>query len=220
MATVGRRRAPPRAAARRRAPGPAPGFKLLLTDVGVFGWQRRKARVEQRPLTMKISGSGPIHPTPTRPGRAARANKRSSFASAMSGDPAPASNVTSAAPIGPVDGILAVQEGSHRHRRAVARHQARPRSARPPRRHPLRPVDGVDPARAPASAARRGGDTAARGQRPAPWGHSRRNRSQGIGRAGEARHHLTMRPAGPAPARPHTVGLAEHPQRPYIPRRS
>ena len=59
---------------------------------------------------MKISGSGPIHPTPTRPGRAARANKRSSFASAMSGDPAPTSNVTSAAPIGPVDGILAVQE--------------------------------------------------------------------------------------------------------------
>ena len=30
----------------------------------------------------------------------------------MSGDPAPTSNVTSAAPIGPIDGILAVQEVS------------------------------------------------------------------------------------------------------------
>ena len=61
---------------------------------------------------MKISGTGPIRSSATRPGKAARSTARSDFASRFVSDAAPANAVTPTASINPVDGILAIQEVS------------------------------------------------------------------------------------------------------------
>lgn len=62
---------------------------------------------------MKISGPGPIRPSPARPGKATRAKSGADFSSELAGEAPTAGNVTSAAPINPIDGILAVQEVSN-----------------------------------------------------------------------------------------------------------
>lgn len=59
---------------------------------------------------MKISGPGPIRPSPARPGKATRATSGANFASALTGEAPAAGSVTSAAPINPIDGILAIQD--------------------------------------------------------------------------------------------------------------
>ena len=61
---------------------------------------------------MKISGTGPIRPSPARPGKATRAKSGADFSSALTGEAPAAGNVTSATPINPIDGILAIQEVS------------------------------------------------------------------------------------------------------------
>ena len=59
---------------------------------------------------MKISGPGPIRPSPARPGKATRAASGANFSSALASEAPVVGNVTSAAAINPIDGILAVQE--------------------------------------------------------------------------------------------------------------
>lgn len=59
---------------------------------------------------MKISGTGPIRSSPARPGKAKPAMSGGSFSASLASEAPAASTVASAAPVNPIDGILAVQE--------------------------------------------------------------------------------------------------------------
>lgn len=59
---------------------------------------------------MKITGPGRLGSVPARPGRVSRGKGSGGFASAMGGEPEGAAPVRAHAPMGAVDGILAVQE--------------------------------------------------------------------------------------------------------------
>ena len=59
---------------------------------------------------MKITSTRPVHTTPTRASQRALSKKGSDFSSQLIDEPAASGAVSSKAPIGAVDGILAVQE--------------------------------------------------------------------------------------------------------------
>ena len=67
-----------------------------------------KNHSDNRTSNMKITGTRPLHSTPTRSSQRASAKKGADFSSQITEEPAAA--VSSSAPFGPVDGILAVQE--------------------------------------------------------------------------------------------------------------
>lgn len=64
----------------------------------------------QPPFAMKITSTRPLNSTPTRASQRASAKKGADFSSQLADEPAAIGAVSSAAPIGAVDGILAVQE--------------------------------------------------------------------------------------------------------------
>lgn len=59
---------------------------------------------------MKITGPGPISPTPSRPSRMARGGKGSSFSSEIRDDVSAAAPAVTGSPVGAIEGILAIQE--------------------------------------------------------------------------------------------------------------
>ena len=67
-------------------------------------------RNDQRPLFMKITSTRPVRTTPTRASQRVSSNMGSDFSAQLIDEPAARGAVSTNAPIGAVDGILAVQE--------------------------------------------------------------------------------------------------------------
>ncbi len=65
---------------------------------------------DQRSFAMKISSTRPLRTTPARASQRATAKKGADFSSQIADEPAAVGAVSPTAPLGAVDGILAVQE--------------------------------------------------------------------------------------------------------------